>query len=143
MACSLSGYEKRGVRLALLLLVLLSPVAQAAGLRSPAAVAQAFAAAYRGGDADAIVALQFFVDDSREQERRAWLRQMRDHSMRSYRLAPLLAQDQALLAGLPLPPRNKLVVEYESQQQQRRIEAIYLIGWQGGAYYLLPGHHGR
>ncbi len=147
MAYSLSKYGKQGYRWNLLLLLLLSPLLQAEGLRSPEAVAQSFAQAYRSGNADAIVALQFFIDDSngvvaanRERERRAWLRQMRQQQMRSYRVDLLLAQDQGILPGQPRMPQKKLVVVYVSGQQREPLEESYLIGLHGGFYYLLPVH---
>ncbi len=149
MAYSLSKYKKNGYCLGLLLL-LLSPLLQAEGLRSPEAVAQSFSQAYRSGNADAIVALQFFIDDSngfaaanREGERRAWLRQMGQQQMRSYRVDLLLAQDQSMLLGRALMPQKKLVVVYASRQQHESLEETYLIGWQGGLYYLLPVHDGK
>jgi hypothetical protein len=131
-------------------MLFLSPLLQAEGLRTPEAVAQAFATAYRNGDAEAIVSLQFFVDDShgfaasnREHERRAWLRQMGEQQMRSYRVDILLARDQWALVSRSLVPHKKLVASYELRGRRGAVEETYFIGQQGGLYYLLPVHDGQ
>lgn len=142
----LSRHGKQGYRCGvLLLMLLLSPLLQAEGMRSPEAVAQAFAAAYRSGNADAIVALQFFVDDSRgvavanrERERWLWQQKMHEQQLRSYRVDMLLARDQEMAAGQPLAPQKKLLVSYLLKHQRELREESYLIGWQDGFYYLLP-----
>lgn len=142
MAYWLSRYGKRGCVLGVVLL-LSSPWLQAAGMRSPEAVAQAFALAYRHGDTTAIVGLEYFADGAAAagRERNGWLRHMSSRSLRSYRMAPLLAQDQSLLRGTALLAVKKLVVEYEGREG--RVQEVYLIGQAGGAFYLLPVHAGQ
>ena len=127
-----------------------SPLLQAEGLRTPEAVAQAFAAAYRNGNAEAIVELQFFVDDShgfaasnRERERFVWMKKLEQQQMRSYRVDILLARDQWALASQLLVPHKKLVASYELRRQRGQVEETYFIGQQGGLYYLLPVHDGQ
>ncbi len=137
-------FEKWKYRFSLILLMLWCPSLQAEGLRSPEAVAQSFAQAYRNGQPDAIVALQFFANDNNglaavSRERQAWLSYMGQRAIRSYRIAPLLARDQALLIRRSASPQKKLVVVYGATQQERW-EEVYLIAWQAGAYYLLPVH---
>ncbi len=140
----MSGVIEGGLRfyIVLALLLMLSPLLQAEGLRSPEAVAQAFVHAYRSADSDAIVALQFLADGGRGHERQAWLRQLSDLKIRAYRVDLILARDQWRSAGQPLMPQKKLVVLYDSLNQQRQREETYLIGQADGFYYLLPVHVG-
>lgn len=138
----LSLYKKHNYPLALLLLLLPS-LLLAEGLPSPEAVAYTFAQAYRSSNADMVVALQLFVESrnpaaARESERQAWVRQMQQWKIRSYRVDQLLARDQTALSNKALLPQKKLVVVYESQRQKEPSEQSYLIVWQTGGYYLMP-----
>lgn len=127
----------------LFLLLSLSQPLAAAGMGSPEAVAQAFAAAYRSGNAEAVVALQLFTGDSaaavaehREQERRLWRRRMAEWPLRGFRVMPLLGRDQGAML-----PGKKLLVEYGGASGAMR--ESYLIAQQEGLYYLLSPHGGQ
>lgn len=131
----------------LLLLLTLGQPSMAAGMGSPEALAQAFAAAYRRGDAEAVVALQGVTGDTaaavaqrREQARRLWRRQMAEWQLRGFRVMPLLGRDQPLPAGAMLPGK-KLLVEYGGASGTAR--ETYLIAQQNGLYYLLSPHGGQ
>lgn len=136
------------VRTAVLMLALLSsPLIQAGGGRSPEAVAQAFAGAYRSGNVEAILALELFTDGAggtaaevREREARAWRQQMVQWRLRGYRVAALLGRDRPQWQG-GAQPVKRLEVEYLGAEGG--LQGRYLIVQQDGYYYLLSVHDGQ